>query len=114
MAADDQHRYIEYKEEPERLILVGIDPAASPNGSEAENSLDELAELVETAGAEAVFYVMQFRDKPHPVTYVGSGKLDELRMLVAARIWYVRHESTPLRACSSYQCRLPYTPPFRI
>lgn len=82
MAADDQHRYIEYKEEPERLILVGIDPAASPNGSEAENSLDELAELVEAAGAEAVFYVMQFRDKPHPVTYVGSGKIEEIRGLI--------------------------------
>ena len=77
-----RQKYIEYKEDPERVILVTIDPAPSAKGSEAERSLDELAELVETAGAEPVFYVTQFRDKPHPGTYVGSGKLEELRLLI--------------------------------
>lgn len=80
--AEKSSRLIEYSNEPERVILVGIDPAASPNGSEAESSLDELAELAETAGAEVVFYVMQFRDKPHPGTYVGSGKVEEIKELI--------------------------------
>jgi len=77
-----RQKYVEYKDEPERVILVTIDPSPSAKGSEAERSLDELAELVETAGAEPVFYVTQFRDKPHPGTYVGSGKLEELRLLI--------------------------------
>ena len=80
--AEKNSRMIEYSDEHERVILVGIDPAASPNGSEAENSLDELAELAETAGAEVVFFVMQFRDRPHPGTYVGSGKVEELKELI--------------------------------
>lgn len=75
-------RLIEYSQDPERVILVTIDPAPSAKGSEAERSLDELAELVETAGAEPVFFVTQFRDTPHPGTYVGSGKLEELRLLI--------------------------------
>ena len=79
---ESNNKLIEYKDTPERVILVGIDPQASPNGSEAENSLEELAELVQTAGAEVVFYVMQFRDKPHPGTYVGSGKVEEIKELI--------------------------------
>ena len=73
---------IEYGEETERVILVGIDPSPSAQGSEAEASLEELAELVRTAGAEVLFYVMQFRDKPHPGTYVGSGKVLEILELI--------------------------------
>ena len=82
MNQKSRQKLIEYKEDPERVILVTIDPSPSAKGSEAERSLDELAELVETAGAEPVFYVTQFRDKPHPGTYVGSGKLEELKQLI--------------------------------
>ena len=70
------------KTKMERVILFTIDPSPSARGSEAERSLDELAELVETAGAEVVFYVIQFRDKPHPATYVGAGKVEEIRRLI--------------------------------
>jgi len=51
---------------------------------EAETSLDELALLTDTAGAEPVDSVLQRRDHPDPATYIGSGKADELRELADA------------------------------
>ena len=63
----------------ERVILVGLDTG---DFEEADNSLDELAELAETAGAEEVFSVLQSRGQPHPATYVGSGKVEELKGLI--------------------------------
>ena len=50
----------------------------------AEASLDELALLVDTAGAEPVELVLQRRDRPDPATYIGSGKAEELRELSEA------------------------------
>jgi GTP-binding protein HflX len=47
--------------------------------------LDELAELADTAGAEIVGKLVQQIDRPHPGTYLGKGKIDELRELAAAR-----------------------------
>ena len=65
----------------ERLILV----AAYTGTEEAANeSLDELEELVETAGAITVGRVTQARDSVHPGTYVGKGKLEEIKTAVLA------------------------------
>ena len=64
----------------EKIVLVGvvIPPAST---AEVEESLDELALLVDTAGADVVARVLQRRDAPDPATYVGSGKAEELRQI---------------------------------
>ncbi len=64
----------------ERIILVGV---AIPPGTldQAETSLDELAALVDTAGADEADRVLQRRDAPDPATFVGKGKAEELRDL---------------------------------
>jgi GTP-binding protein HflX len=62
----------------ERIVLVGVAvPPVTPN--EAEAHLDELALLVDTAGADVVDRVVQRRDSPDPATYVGKGKAEELK-----------------------------------
>lgn len=65
----------------ERVILVGVCTRENEN---VEESLDELKELADTAGAEAVGRVIQNRESMHPGTYIGSGKIDEVRELAAA------------------------------
>ncbi|MDE3096500.1 MAG: GTPase HflX [Chloroflexota bacterium] len=65
--------------EPERALLVGVERAAQRDGARGQRSLDELALLAETAGAEVAGRVVQRLDAPHPATYVGKGKLDEIR-----------------------------------
>lgn len=65
-------------ERKETVILVGVDV-----GSEnAEESLDELAELTATAGARVVGRLLQSRERIHPGTYIGKGKLEELKELL--------------------------------
>ncbi|MCI6731211.1 MAG: GTPase HflX [Lachnospiraceae bacterium] len=66
---------IETGQKPERLILVAV---SSSSGDFAEKSLDELEELVDTAGGVTVGRLIQNREHIHPGTYLGSGKLDEL------------------------------------
>ncbi|MBP3339958.1 MAG: GTPase HflX [Lachnospiraceae bacterium] len=66
------------KEEPEKLILVGV---CTGDEEETYESLDELEELVETAGGITLAKVVQNREKIHNVTYVGKGKMDEIREL---------------------------------
>jgi GTPase len=64
----------------ERIVLVG---ATFPPGTvdETEAHLDELALLVDTAGADVVERVYQRRDSPDPATYIGKGKAEELRQV---------------------------------
>jgi GTP-binding protein HflX len=64
----------------EKIILVGmtVPPARE---EETERHLDELALLVDTAGADEAARVVQRRDHPDPATYVGKGKAEELRDL---------------------------------
>ncbi len=64
----------------EKIILVGV---TVPPGSdeETERHLDELALLVDTAGADERARVLQRRDHPDPATYIGKGKAEELRDL---------------------------------
>lgn len=63
----------------EKVILVGVE---DNSGIPMEESLDELAELAETAGALTVGRVIQNRESKHPGTYIGKGKIDEVRMLI--------------------------------
>ena len=70
---------IELNEIEERVILVGVQQA---DGDDTEESVKELGELAKTAGAQVVGSVIQNREKIHPGTYIGKGKLDEVRMLL--------------------------------
>lgn len=70
---------IEIKETEERVILVAV---STGEGEDAEKSLDELDELVKTAGAVSVGRLIQNREKIHPGTYLGKGKIEELKELV--------------------------------
>ena len=67
------------KEVTEKVILVAV---ADGDMREAEESLDELEELAKTAGAEVAARVVQGREAPHPGTYVGKGKIEEMEALL--------------------------------
>ena len=69
----------EVEQETERVILVGV---SQQDGDDAEDSVAELAELVETAGAVVVGTLIQTRENIHPGTYVGTGKVFELEELI--------------------------------
>lgn len=69
----------EVEQETERVILVGV---SQQDGDDAEDSVAELAELVETAGAVVVGTLIQKRENIHPETYVGTGKVFELEELI--------------------------------
>ncbi len=66
----------ETSEKQEKVILVGI---AGEDAEEALSSLMELEELAGTAGAKVLEIFIQSRDLPHPGTYLGSGRLAELK-----------------------------------
>lgn len=69
----------EVEQETERVILVGV---SQQDGDDAEDSVAELAELVETASAVVVGTLIQKRENIHPGTYVGTGKVFELEELI--------------------------------
>jgi GTP-binding protein HflX len=66
----------------EKAFLVGVDLRSSPGLLTLEDSLAELALLADTAGLEITGEVTQKLDAPNPETYIGSGKVEELRILV--------------------------------
>ncbi|MDO5417396.1 MAG: GTPase HflX, partial [Lachnospiraceae bacterium] len=66
----------ENKEVEERVLLIGI---STRDGDDTEASLSELKELVKTAGAETIGTVIQNREAVHPGTYLGKGKIDEVK-----------------------------------
>lgn len=70
---------IELKKETERVILVGV---SLDDSDHVEESLVELNELVKTAGAESVGRLIQNREQIHPGTYIGKGKILELKDLI--------------------------------
>lgn len=70
---------IDLKEMQERVILVGV---STSDHDDTEKSLDELEELAATAGAVTVGRVIQNLDQIHPGTYVGKGKLEEIKDLL--------------------------------
>ncbi|MEF2764526.1 MAG: GTPase HflX [Mediterraneibacter sp.] len=67
------------EESKEKVILVGVETGGD---EPAESSLDELAELARTAGAEVAGRLIQSRESIHPGTYIGKGKLLELKDLL--------------------------------
>ena len=67
----------------ERIVLVGVTTGGG-DPLETDASLDELALLVDTAGADALERVHQRRDSPDPATYVGSGKAKEIKAVANA------------------------------
>jgi GTP-binding protein HflX len=64
----------------ERVVLVGVWTEGTIK--EAENSMAELAALAETAGSQVLDALIQRRDKPDPATFIGSGKVSELKGVV--------------------------------
>lgn len=72
---------MEFKKE--KAILAGLSADVMPeDGRSTEISMEELAALVETAGGEAVAYVLQNRPAPDPRTFLGEGKVAEMKALV--------------------------------
>ncbi|MBO5302828.1 MAG: GTPase HflX [Lachnospiraceae bacterium] len=70
---------IQMEEAKEKVILVGV---SEQDGDDAEDSITELGELVETAGAAVAGILIQKRERMHPGTYVGKGKVEEIRELL--------------------------------
>ena len=64
----------------ERIVLAGVALDSGSSG-DIEDSLEELARLVDTAGADTVARVVQSREMPDRATYVGRGKADEIRLV---------------------------------
>ena len=76
-------KYFETAVKPERAVLVGI-ITPQENEEQEREYLEELAFLVETAGGETVHIFTQKVQKPDRATFVGSGKLDEIKAYVDA------------------------------
>lgn len=70
---------IRQETEKERVILVGV---SEQDGDDTEDSMEELAELARTAGAEVEGTLIQNRERVHPGTYVGKGKVEEIREML--------------------------------
>ncbi len=74
---------VEYRQlRLERVVLVGV--WTEGTAEDADNSLAELKLLAETAGSEVLDALIQRRQKPDPATYIGSGKVEDLRAAVVA------------------------------
>jgi GTP-binding protein HflX len=74
---------VEYRQlRLERVVLVGVWTDGTVN--DAENSLAELADLAKTAGSEVLEGLIQRRRRPDPSTFIGRGKVDDLRGVVLA------------------------------
>lgn len=67
--------YFENEKKPQRVLLVCVDTGEY----DAQASLDELWELSESAGAEPIATLTQKKDRPETATYVGSGRLEEIK-----------------------------------
>lgn len=75
---------IELEQEIEKVILVGVAQSGSSQDmlTDINESMDELAELCKTAGAVPIGRVIQNREAPHAGTYIGKGKIEEVRALL--------------------------------
>jgi GTP-binding protein HflX len=73
----------DYTEVAERALLVGVG-LSGMSQSDVEESLDELARLADTAGAEVIDRVIQHRERPDAAYFIGRGKAEEIATLYAA------------------------------
>ena len=64
----------------DNVVLVGLNSPVLKEDSATEESMDELAALVETAGGEAVGIILQNRPSPDPRTFIGEGKVAEVQL----------------------------------
>lgn len=79
MVFDKMEKLYETQEEIEKVILIGV---STNDGDDTEESLSELKELVKTAGAKTVATVIQNREAIHSGTYIGKGKIEEVKILI--------------------------------
>ena len=92
----------------ERAILVNI----SLRGDDIDDSLAEFRDLARSAGAEVVATVTGSRQAPDPALYIGTGKADEIRVLVesdAAEVVLFNHSLTPAQERNlerQFKCRV--------
>ena len=79
-----ERKTIEHNKEGVRdyAVLVGLKSPVLGRDSADEESLTELAALVETAGAESVGMILQSREKPDPHSFIGEGKVEEVKRMV--------------------------------
>lgn len=68
----------------EITVLIGVELIGQPGLMSLEDSLDELARLADTAGLRVVAQLTQRLERPNPATLMGSGKLEELQMVVTS------------------------------
>jgi GTP-binding protein HflX len=77
------HKLTETTAHPkERAFLVGVKVENEPGLLSMEDSLEELSLLANTAGLEVVGQITQNLERPHPDTYIGSGKVEEIKAMV--------------------------------
>ncbi len=76
-----KNKLIKTEASDEKAVLVGVDLYYQENLLPLEDSLNELENLAETAGVEVVGYASQTRHNPNPKTFIGSGKVEEVKML---------------------------------
>jgi GTP-binding protein HflX len=70
---------------PEKAVLVGLSAdSMEMKERSTEISMEELKALLETAGGESVGYVLQNRPTPDPKSFIGSGKVKEIKELAAS------------------------------
>ena len=75
----------ETEEVRDKVVLVGLSsPVLKKEENADEVTMEELAALVETAGAETVGSILQNRPSPDPRSFIGEGKVEEVRMLCQA------------------------------
>lgn len=74
----------ELEQAEERLILVAVEQEDGRSAMGTEACLDELEELVKTAGGVAVGRMLQRRERVHPGHYLGKGKIEELKVMLQA------------------------------
>ena len=70
------------REARDYAVLVGLRSPVLGEDSADEESLMELSELVETAGGETADMILQAREKPDPHSFIGEGKVEEVRRMV--------------------------------
>ena len=68
-----------------QAVLVGLNcPGLSPAENASEDSLEELAALLDTAGGTLLVTVLQNKNSPYPRTFIGEGKVEEVRELAGS------------------------------